>query len=104
MDVCLFFRWSNGHLLLILIYVDDILIAGADEADIEEIKRVFRDNFTITDLGPVQRYLGVRVTYVRGEYFELDQEQYCIDVLTRFADSWTPTVWRTDPKTESTAI
>ncbi len=87
MDVCLFFRWSNGHLILILIYVDDKLMAGADEAEIEKIKRIFRDSFTVTDLGPVQRYLGVRVTYVGGEYFKLDQERYCIDVLTRFVDS-----------------
>ena len=98
MDVCLFYRWCSGRLILILIYVDDILIAGGDEAEIEEIKRVFRDNFTITDLGPVQRYLGVRLTYVRGEYFELDQEIYCVDLLTRFSDSWTRVFGGPTPK------
>ncbi len=47
-----------------------------------EIKSVFIANFT--DLGPITRYLNVHVTYVKGEYFELDQEAYCLDKTCGF--------------------
>ena len=88
LDTCLFWKWTDGRLTLVLIYVDDILIAGPSEEVIAAVKRHLGLKFTLTDLGPLRRYLNVRVTYRLGHSLALDQEEYTEDILRRYAPHW----------------
>ena len=47
--------------LFIAIYVDDLLIAGADKAEIDEIKAALSARFQMSDLCPCSFYLGMSV-------------------------------------------
>jgi hypothetical protein len=48
-DTCLYSRWVEGKLHLILVYVDDILIASEDEDYISEIKKGICAEYDMTD-------------------------------------------------------
>lgn len=89
LDTCLFWKWTANQLFIVMIYVDDILIAGPP-AMIEALKAHLASWFTITKLGPVKKYLGVRVDYRPGRHLRLDQAEYTEEVLNRHSEHWKP--------------
>ncbi|KAL0404362.1 UNVERIFIED_CONTAM: Retrovirus-related Pol polyprotein from transposon RE1 [Sesamum radiatum] len=60
-DHCLFTKTSPSGLLVLLVYVDDILIAGTSETCIQEVKIYLHNLFTIKDLGVAKYYLGLEI-------------------------------------------
>lgn len=50
-DHCLFIKGSSSHFLALLIYIDDVLITGPCEQDIQNAKQFLNQAFTIKDLG-----------------------------------------------------
>lgn len=83
-DPCIYHDKDN-HILL-LVYVDDILIASRDFARIKELKENLAKYFAIKDLGDVKYCLGIEVSRNReGTY--LSQSGYIRDVLARFGMS-----------------
>lgn len=46
---------------MLLLYVDDILIAGKHLSDIEKIKNLLMGEFEIKDLGSAKRILGIDI-------------------------------------------
>eukprot|EP00602_Paraphysomonas_sp_CaronLab_P004809 CAMPEP_0185023452 /NCGR_PEP_ID=MMETSP1103-20130426/6129_1 /TAXON_ID=36769 /ORGANISM="Paraphysomonas bandaiensis, Strain Caron Lab Isolate" /LENGTH=1343 /DNA_ID=CAMNT_0027556055 /DNA_START=49 /DNA_END=4080 /DNA_ORIENTATION=+ len=84
LDTCLYMRWSNGKLHLLLIYVDDIIIASADLTYLESVKRRFCETFEMHDLGVCKRFLNIRIT--RGEnWYMLDQSEYAKNIIKKFS-------------------
>ena len=84
LDTCLYMRWSNGQLHLLLIYVDDIIIASADLTYLESVKRRFCETFEMHDLGVCKRFLNIRIT--RGEdWYMLDQSEYAKNIVKKFS-------------------
>lgn len=63
-----------------LIYVDDVLLAGKNEAKIQFIKSYFDETFSIKDLGPLKYFLGIEVAW-SYEGFVLSQHKYTLDIL-----------------------
>ena len=47
--------------IYIAIYVDDLLLFGADKPAIAALKKQLSERFQITNLGPVAHYLGLEV-------------------------------------------
>ncbi|KAL0412157.1 UNVERIFIED_CONTAM: Retrovirus-related Pol polyprotein from transposon RE1 [Sesamum latifolium] len=60
---CFFTKSSVTGFVLLLICVDDILIAGDSTAAIHEVKTYLNDMFTIKDLGVAKYYLGLEITW-----------------------------------------
>jgi hypothetical protein len=56
------FTYKHGHsFTIILLYVDDMILTGNDDAAIRDLKH-FPDNcFKIKDLGPLKYFLGVEI-------------------------------------------
>lgn len=50
-DHCLFVKGFDDSFLALLVYVDDILLTGAQEKLIMQVKKFLQDQFTIKDLG-----------------------------------------------------
>ena len=68
-----------------LLYVDDIILAGRSRKELLRIKEVFEKRFPISYLGEPQVLLGVRITRDRNAgTLKLDQKQYIEDMLERF--------------------
>ena len=62
-DDCLYIkRYEERIVLLILVYVDDMAVAGPDGCHIVSFKSFLGNNFEITDLDELKHMLGVLVT------------------------------------------
>ncbi|KAL0411792.1 UNVERIFIED_CONTAM: Retrovirus-related Pol polyprotein from transposon RE1 [Sesamum latifolium] len=60
-DHCMFTKSTESGLFILLVYVDDILIAGASEILIQEVKHYLHSLFTIKDLGIAKYFLGLEI-------------------------------------------
>ena len=57
-DHCVFVKkFEGGDFLILLLYVDDMLIVGRDQAKIRMLKKALNRTFSMKDLGPA-RYWG----------------------------------------------
>ena len=79
-DYSLFSRESHGRYTHILVYVDDLLVSGDDEAGILMIKQALHTAFTIKDLGLVRFFLGIEISKSATGTF-LNQRKYTLDIL-----------------------
>ena len=63
-DSCLYVkRQRNGQLIMLILYVDDMLIAGHSKKDIADInKQKLFSQFDMKDLGDANHILGMRIT------------------------------------------
>jgi Reverse transcriptase (RNA-dependent DNA polymerase) len=82
-DPCLFIHSVRN--IQLLIYVDDLLCATDDKASSDWVYSELSKRFTIKNLGPVSKLLGIRITRNRRtRELWLDQEQYLVQVLKKF--------------------
>ena len=50
-DNSLFYNWSSGHLTLVLVYVDDIIITGSSPLLIQQVIQSMNQTFALKDMG-----------------------------------------------------
>ena len=51
---------------IVVLYVDDLLLIGDQSSHIKHVKRSLSKQYKMTDLGPVKRFLGLRITRDRS--------------------------------------
>ncbi|KAJ3704813.1 hypothetical protein LUZ61_008518 [Rhynchospora tenuis] len=75
------FTWHKGNAFLaILVYVDDLVIAGNSECAICEFKQYMSSMFHMKDLGKLKYFLGIEIA--RGPLgLFLCQRKYVLDIL-----------------------
>ncbi len=73
LEPCLYHTVYKGERMLLTIYVDDIIIACANQDYIKEVKALFCAKFDMSDMGELEHFLNVRVTRSSGS-LRLDQE------------------------------
>ncbi|CAL1406718.1 unnamed protein product [Linum trigynum] len=85
-DHCVFVKkFPDGDFIILLLYVDDMLIAGQNVSKINDLKKELSKSFAMKDLGPAKQILGVRIIRDRGaKKIWLSQEKYIEKVLQRF--------------------
>src|SRR5262249_12522156 len=79
-DHCLFTKGSGDEYLGLLIHVDDLLLTGADEMAIVEVKRILDEAFTIRDLGHARYFLGIEIARSQQGIY-VSQRKYISDIL-----------------------
>jgi hypothetical protein len=80
-DHSLFVRQTASSFLLLLVYVDDVIIAGDSFTEMESIKAALHHSFKIKDLGKLKYFLGLEVAH-SSKGISVCQRKYCIDLLT----------------------
>ncbi|KAE8254572.1 hypothetical protein A4X13_0g3372 [Tilletia indica] len=86
-DPTMFVR-EGANPAILLVYVDDILVAAPRGGGIEGVKKELLELFKGTDLGPAHHCLGIRISRNwEEETITLDQERYTEEVLARFGMS-----------------
>jgi len=60
-DYSLFINSFERSFTTILVYVDDIILAGNDKEEIDRIKQALNETFKINDLGDLRYFLGFEV-------------------------------------------
>jgi hypothetical protein len=85
-DPCMYYRMSeSGVRTIIAVYVDDLMIACTEEAELAQVKRHLSDKYEMTDLGELAWCLGMRVVQdPRSGTITLDQEEYLREVLKTY--------------------
>jgi hypothetical protein len=75
---------KTGNIYL-LVYVDDILIAGADTATVNEMKKKILTSFQGRDMGEVTSLLGINITRNRQtKELKIDQSAMMKDIVDTF--------------------
>ena len=83
--VYVYSRESGDYTCIIILYVDDLLLMGNSKPFIDSIKQNLSLEYQMTDLGTVQRFLGLRIHRERPtRRLLIDQEEYINTVLERF--------------------
>jgi len=52
---------TNHGIVVIVIYVDDLIITGDNDADIFDLKKFLKQKFEMKDLGELRYFLGIEV-------------------------------------------
>jgi hypothetical protein len=75
-------RTRGGHRLIVGVYVDDLVISGADREEMLAFKAEMQDIFKMSDLGLLSYYLGIEVSQGPGG-INLSQGAYANKLLER---------------------
>ena len=65
---------------MLVVYVDDIILTGSDEAEVVATKVYLRQYFVMRDLSHQQYFLGLEISY-RWDQMVLCQRKYALDLL-----------------------
>ncbi|CAJ2647171.1 unnamed protein product [Trifolium pratense] len=79
-DYSLFTKKMHNEFIAILVYVDDIIVAGTSLTEINRIKLILDNNFKIKDLGLLKYFLGLEVAH-STQGITISQRKYCLDLL-----------------------
>lgn len=82
-DYSLFTQTNNSTITLVLVYVDDLLLAGSDIKEINNLKSMLSSTFNMKDLGNVQYFLGLEINRSPAGFF-VSQKKYAMDLLDEF--------------------
>nr|ABD32757.1 Integrase, catalytic region [Medicago truncatula] len=79
-DHSLFTKSSSSTFTILLVYVDDIILAGNSLSEFQNIKDILHQSFKIKDLGQLKYFLGLEVAHSK-QGISLCQRKYCLDLL-----------------------
>jgi hypothetical protein len=79
----LYLKDGGKDVLIVSIYVDDILITGANDERIEVFKQDMLKEFEMSDLGEMHYFLGMEIKQKKDGIF-LDQRRYASNLLQHF--------------------
>lgn len=74
---------AKQSILIIILYVDDLIMTGDSEDEIEEFKRRMKEEFEMTELGNLSYFLGPKLLQTTDGMF-LHQRRHINEVLKRF--------------------
>jgi len=76
-------KHSDGTLVIMLAYVDDIIITGPNTTLVASKKKLFMDKWECRDLGECKEFLRMRIKHKDGKTY-VDQIPYLQKVLIHF--------------------
>ncbi|XP_023909523.2 uncharacterized mitochondrial protein AtMg00810-like [Quercus suber] len=79
-DYLLFTRQQGDSFIVLLVYVDDVLIASNDKKGVEEFKVLLDQKFKLKDLGDLKYFLGLEVART-AKGISLCQRKYALEIL-----------------------
>ena len=84
-DHAVFTHVHSGTLLILVLYVDNIIMACKSLEVINQDKEKLKEHYEMTDLGEIAWILGVHLTHNHHTgWITLSQEKYSLEVLEHF--------------------
>lgn len=83
-DPCLYIKVVDGHCVLLLVYVDDVLVTGSSLDLIAQTKSDLKMRFEMTDSGKCTFVLGIELVDGPNGSVTMCQRRYVDDILKRF--------------------
>jgi hypothetical protein len=83
-DMCVYSKFdTSGKGVIICLYVDDMLIFGTNQDQVDKTKKFLSSKFDMKDMGEADVILGIKI--IRGEHgISISQSHYIEKVLKRF--------------------
>lgn len=106
-EPCLYIKHDGNSIILIVLYVDDLLIAGNDRSMMNKVKDEFKKRFKMKDLGVANEFLGIRIIRNRtNRTMLITQSTYIDKILQRFgmSDAKTCSTPMELPSSKSTSV
>jgi hypothetical protein len=79
----LYVKKTNHGIVVIVIYVDDLIITGDNDANIFDLKKLLKQKFEMKDLGELRYFLYIEVIQSRKGIWLL-QRQYALNKLFEY--------------------
>ncbi|KAJ4721050.1 Retrovirus-related Pol polyprotein from transposon TNT 1-94 [Melia azedarach] len=88
-DCCVYYsKATNGSLIYLVLYVNDMLIAAENKSDVQKLKDLLSVEFEMKDLGAARKILGMEIYRDRSKKkLFLSQKGYIQKILSRFGMS-----------------
>ncbi|KAK9057134.1 hypothetical protein SSX86_024501 [Deinandra increscens subsp. villosa] len=83
-DHSLFFKTMMGSVVYLAVYVDDIILTGNNQAEIDHVKAFLDSTFKIKDLGFLNYFLGIEVLQ-HSDGLILTQRKFAKDLIAEFS-------------------
>ncbi|GKC11224.1 ribonuclease H-like domain-containing protein, partial [Tanacetum coccineum] len=82
-DYSLYVKHKGDVFIALLVYVDDIVITGNNEVEINNFKKFLSSKFLIKDLGELKYFLGIEVLKI-DKGLCVTQRKYCLELLHEY--------------------
>ena len=85
-DHCVYKQGTDDGVVLVIIWVDDILIAASNETLMNQFKDTMKVTFRMKDLGKISYFLGIDFKQTDGK-ITMSQERYITKMIEKFGMS-----------------
>ncbi|HYS59715.1 MAG TPA: reverse transcriptase domain-containing protein, partial [Gemmatimonadales bacterium] len=82
-DPCIYFKRNDKENAFLVLYVDDILLAGSNNTMLLHTISQLKSTLEVQNLGRPRKYLGMELEYSKNGLF-IHQTEYCLKILERF--------------------
>lgn len=79
-DHCVYAKESHDGKVIIIIWVDDLIIAASNDKILKEVKEMLSAKFKMKDLGRLKHFLGIDFNQSDG-CVKMSQEKYVNKIL-----------------------
>ena len=84
-DLCVYKAQIKGTIVVLLVYVDDMIIASSDSGALDDLENLLESRFKMTKGGNINWFLGMTVSQdFDRKTIRLCQRQYIVDTLRMF--------------------
>lgn len=82
-DNCVYFKFIGDEKCIVIVWVDDLIIAASDKNMLEITKLGLSSKFEMKDLGIISWFLGIEF-HIRVDVIEMNQTKFIDKLLLRF--------------------
>lgn len=82
-DHCVYTKEKHDEKVILIIWVDDLIIAASNESILTNVKTMLTEKFKMKDLGRLRRFLGIDFEQTEGQVV-MSQKRYVNKILKRF--------------------
>ena len=82
-DPCVYFKNQNVDYVVLIVWVDDIIIASNNLNEIDLVKNSLKANYKMKDLGVLRWFLGIEFN-VKKDVITMCQNRYIEKIVSRF--------------------
>ena len=84
-DTCIYMKVTGSQFVILVLYVDDILLAANDKGMLRDVKEFLSKNFEMKDMGEASYAIGIEIFRDRSQgVLGLSQKAYINKVLERY--------------------